>query len=346
MVARSRGVDILTQGSGNPGASNVARVLGSRWGAVVFLLDAVKGALPALIGLALDTRPGAYAMVSAAVLGHMFPASRKFRGGKGVATMAGAMLVLHPLISLALLAVWVVARKTTGKASVASLLITVGLPVGLAGTGAPAWEIVVRRRLVLAGAGTPHRQHQAPDLPARAVGQQLVKRVLLRPATARCRCVDIRLCVALRNRTALLDAVPRLRLAADPHRDAARRSVGQRVASAHPAATVESDRRCRTCLVADVRLHQPAAGAVRVRRHWRRAARLVAGAAVRTTDRRCRARDRRHARPAGVGRRVHTDVRPAHDLRIDRCVVVGGHAATFASLHPDQPRRSRHGSGR
>ena len=142
MVARSRGVDILTQGSGNPGASNVARVLGNRWGTLVFVLDAMKGAIPALAGLALDTRPGAYVMVSAAVLGHMFPANRRFRGGKGVATMGGAMLALHPITSLALTVVWMLARKTTGKASLASLLITVGLPVGVAIAGAPAWEIV------------------------------------------------------------------------------------------------------------------------------------------------------------------------------------------------------------
>jgi glycerol-3-phosphate acyltransferase PlsY len=142
MVARSRGVDILTQGSGNPGASNVARVLGNRWGAFVFFLDAVKGALPAFVGVALDTRPGAYVMVSAAVIGHMFPASGRFRGGKGVATMGGAMLVLHPLTSLVLLAVWMIVRKTTGKASLASLAITAGLPIGLAASGAPAWEII------------------------------------------------------------------------------------------------------------------------------------------------------------------------------------------------------------
>lgn len=109
---------------------------------MVFVLDAVKGALPAAVGLALDTRPGAYAMVAAAVVGHMFPATRKFRGGKGVATMGGAMLVLHPLVSVVLLAVWVIVRKTTGKASLASLVITVGLPIGLALAGVPAWEIV------------------------------------------------------------------------------------------------------------------------------------------------------------------------------------------------------------
>lgn len=142
MVARSRGVDILAQGSGNPGASNVARVLGSRWGALVFVLDACKGAAPALVGLALDTRPGAYAMVTAAVLGHMFPATRRFRGGKGVATTGGAMLMLHPLVSLILTAVWVAARKATGKASLASLLIAVGLPIGVGIAGAPAWEII------------------------------------------------------------------------------------------------------------------------------------------------------------------------------------------------------------
>ena len=72
----------------------------------------------------------------------MYPATRRFRGGKGVATMGGAMSVLHPLVSLVLLFLWVAARKISGKASLASLLITVGLPVGVAIAGVPAWEIV------------------------------------------------------------------------------------------------------------------------------------------------------------------------------------------------------------
>jgi glycerol-3-phosphate acyltransferase PlsY len=72
----------------------------------------------------------------------MFPLTRRFRGGKGVATMGGAMLALHPATSLVLLAVWLVIRKLTGKASLASLFITVGLPVGIAVSGAPGWEIV------------------------------------------------------------------------------------------------------------------------------------------------------------------------------------------------------------
>ena len=81
-------------------------------------------------------------MLVAAVLGHMFPITRKFRGGKGVATMGGGALVLQPIVSLGLLAFWVILRKLTGKASVASLAIMVGLPAAVAVfTAAPGWEI-------------------------------------------------------------------------------------------------------------------------------------------------------------------------------------------------------------
>jgi glycerol-3-phosphate acyltransferase PlsY len=149
MVARSRGVDITTQGSGNPGASNVARVLGTRWGVLVFALDAVKGAVPALAGVVLDWRPGAYVLLAAAVLGHMFPATRGFRGGKGVATMGGAMLVLHLVASLVLTAVWIAVRSTTGKASLASLVIAVGLPIAVVVRGSPTWELLAAIALCL-----------------------------------------------------------------------------------------------------------------------------------------------------------------------------------------------------
>jgi glycerol-3-phosphate acyltransferase PlsY len=96
---------------------------------LVFFLDALKGALPAAVGLALDSRPMSYLLVAAAVLGHMFPVTRHFRGGKGVATMAGAIVVLHPLTSLVLTAVWFITRQATHKASLASLAITFGLPI-------------------------------------------------------------------------------------------------------------------------------------------------------------------------------------------------------------------------
>jgi len=141
MIARSKGVDITQVGSGNPGASNIARTFGSAWGVAVFVLDGLKGAIPAAAGQLLDDRPLAWALVVAAVLGHMFPITRRFKGGKGVATMAGAALVLQFIVSALMFAVWFGTRKLTGKASVASIAIIIGLPVGVAIKGAPAWEI-------------------------------------------------------------------------------------------------------------------------------------------------------------------------------------------------------------
>ena len=99
MVARSRGIDITQVGSKNPGASNIARTMGTAWGVAVFGLDALKGILPAAVGLLVDHRPLAYAMLAASILGHMFPITRRFVGGKGVATMAGGAFVLQPIVA-------------------------------------------------------------------------------------------------------------------------------------------------------------------------------------------------------------------------------------------------------
>lgn len=140
-MARSKGIDITAVGSKNPGASNVARSMGTAWGVAVFVLDGLKGAIPALAGLALDSRPGAFVLVFAAVLGHMFPVTRRFHGGKGVATSAGAMLVMYPLLFVALAVLWAVVRFTTRIASLASIAIAIGLPVGVAVTGRPGWEV-------------------------------------------------------------------------------------------------------------------------------------------------------------------------------------------------------------
>lgn len=142
MVARSRGIDITKVGSGNPGASNVSRMMGRKWGIAVFTLDALKGIIPALVGtfVAGDDKV-AYAMIAASVLGHMFPVTRHFRGGKGVATMAGAMFVMQPLISAILGAVWIIVLKLSKKSSVASIALIIGLPVLAVLFHVPRWEI-------------------------------------------------------------------------------------------------------------------------------------------------------------------------------------------------------------
>jgi acyl phosphate:glycerol-3-phosphate acyltransferase len=104
LVARAvRGVDVRASGSGNIGATNVARVVGVGPGLLVLVLDASKGALAVLLARAFF--PGAPVVQAlsglAAVLGHVFPFSLGFRGGKGVATAVGVLAVLVPAAALA-----------------------------------------------------------------------------------------------------------------------------------------------------------------------------------------------------------------------------------------------------
>jgi acyl-phosphate glycerol 3-phosphate acyltransferase len=147
LVGRWRGVDLLSVGSRNIGATNAGRVLGMRWGVLVFLLDAAKGAVPVLaahILAALTAEPfeplGVTAGV-AAFLGHLFPLYLGFKGGKGVATGAGVVAVLLPLPTLAALLLWLVVAVTTRYVSLASLLAALTL-CGLRLTTTPggAWS--------------------------------------------------------------------------------------------------------------------------------------------------------------------------------------------------------------
>ena len=147
IVARSRGVDITAEGSGNPGASNVIRVLGWRVGAAVLLADFAKGALAGGAGLAVGDRPGAYALGVAAVIGHTFPLLRK--GGKGVAAAGGMLVVLFPLLVVALAVVWGVVAKGLHKASVASLLIVVAFPMVVGVLGYYWWETALLATVAL-----------------------------------------------------------------------------------------------------------------------------------------------------------------------------------------------------
>lgn len=106
LVARAKGIDIFQHGSGNIGATNVGRVLGSKYGIAVLVLDFLKGAIPTAVAtwLARDATEGLWARglletgaALAAFLGHLFSAFLRLRGGKGVAAGAGAVFVLLPL---------------------------------------------------------------------------------------------------------------------------------------------------------------------------------------------------------------------------------------------------------
>jgi glycerol-3-phosphate acyltransferase PlsY len=135
LVARGRGVDILKQGSGNIGATNVGRILGKPFGVLVFLLDFAKGAVPAALArwwsashpldVPADSLPVAAAV--AAFLGHLYPIYLRFRGGKGVATAAGAVSVLLPGPTLAGLLTWLVVVLASRYVSLASLTAAAAL---------------------------------------------------------------------------------------------------------------------------------------------------------------------------------------------------------------------------
>ena len=138
LAGRLAGIDIRKAGSGNIGATNVVRVLGKRYGYPVFVLDFLKGFCAVTISTAIATRArpewgsaemyGVLAAVSA-VIGHSFPPWLKFRGGKGVATSAGALFGLMPLAMVIGVAIWIVVFCLTRYVSVASITTATVLPL-------------------------------------------------------------------------------------------------------------------------------------------------------------------------------------------------------------------------
>ncbi len=158
MVARSHGVDIFKEGSGNPGATNVKRVLGEKFGAkgkragnLVFGLDVLKGAVASgwsllawtslSVSVDLENGNGAavitgqdwrllgLAGVVGAILGHSFSIFTQFKGGKGVATAAGGVLMLMPVSCLIGGLVWIITFYATRYVSLGSILAAVAVPV-------------------------------------------------------------------------------------------------------------------------------------------------------------------------------------------------------------------------
>lgn len=139
LVARRSGApDLRRVGSGNLGAANVLRVAGSGAAALVFVLDAAKGAIPVI--LVQRTGDGGHLAAAAglaAVVGHIYPCWLVFRGGKGVATTCGAFAVLAPAAALAAGALFAATVLLTRFVSAGSIVAALALGPAAAVTGAP-----------------------------------------------------------------------------------------------------------------------------------------------------------------------------------------------------------------
>jgi glycerol-3-phosphate acyltransferase PlsY len=123
IVCRITGLpDPRTQGSNNPGATNVLRIGGKKAAAITLLGDSLKGLLPMLAGHALDTAPTVFALTGvAAFLGHLYPLFFGFKGGKGVATALGVQFGLHWVIGAAVAGLWLVMAKVVNISSLSAL---------------------------------------------------------------------------------------------------------------------------------------------------------------------------------------------------------------------------------
>jgi acyl phosphate:glycerol-3-phosphate acyltransferase len=138
VFARSKGIDIRQQGSGNIGAANVLRVMGKKWGYLVFLCDFLKGFLSVKLGSLIaayflaDVALANVIAATACVLGHDYPVWLGFKGGKGIATLAGAVLSLFsPLVFVSFGVVWIAAFLIGRYTSLASISAAVALPIAV-----------------------------------------------------------------------------------------------------------------------------------------------------------------------------------------------------------------------
>ena len=133
LAGRVKGIDIRQHGSGNIGATNVLRVLGKPVGITVLVLDMLKGLLPVLLSQWVSDSSAIHiATAIAAILGHNYTFWLGFKGGKGIATTAGAILPILPWALLAAVLGWIIVLFTTRYVSVASIAAALLIPIELA----------------------------------------------------------------------------------------------------------------------------------------------------------------------------------------------------------------------
>lgn len=131
------GIDIRNYGSGNAGATNTFRVLGTRWGTFVMVVDILKGVLASFLYLLLpyyltnewDRTNFMIGLGLAAVVGHIFPIWARFKGGKGVATLLGMVVAIQPVVALCVLGVFLLVLYLTRFVSLSSILASMAFPL-------------------------------------------------------------------------------------------------------------------------------------------------------------------------------------------------------------------------
>ena len=149
VIGRIRGVDIRSMGSGNPGATNALRTQGMKVGLTVLAIDVVKGwfatavlaAWPLALGQPADAALAAWSAPVcgiAVIVGHLYPVWFGFRGGKGVATLVGALLGISPLLLLVFVLTWLAAVILLGFVGLASMLGAVAVVLACAWGDSPA----------------------------------------------------------------------------------------------------------------------------------------------------------------------------------------------------------------
>jgi len=139
IIAKAHGKDLRNVGSGNIGATNLSRAVGKKWGIFCFVLDAVKGIVPMLIGARLVSSPPEISELFlwlgvglATILGHVFPVYIKFKGGKGVSTSFGVALGLWPyytFCAIGVLVIWLAVVSVKKYISLGSILASISFPI-------------------------------------------------------------------------------------------------------------------------------------------------------------------------------------------------------------------------
>jgi acyl phosphate:glycerol-3-phosphate acyltransferase len=139
LLSKRRGIDLRRVGSGNVGASNVLRTLGVRPAVLAMMLDAVKGTVAVLIAQRLTTGVAApVAAGLASMIGHVYPVWLRFRGGKGVATAAGAFAVLTPVALVVAVGAFLLTVVLTRFISVGSMVAALTLAAWAIASDAPS----------------------------------------------------------------------------------------------------------------------------------------------------------------------------------------------------------------